>query len=193
LTDIPDAAYALFVGGLLPHKGILNVIRAIPTGLLLKVVGRPYDLAYFEILKAAAAGKDVEFITDADDLRLRELYQGAAVVLQTSLPSEGLGFDRSELLGLVALEGRAYGRPVVVTKTTSLPELVVDGQTGFIVPPHDLPALGSKITLLVRNRELARQLGRQALAHVQRHFTWEATAQRGLELYEAIGKRLGKP
>ena len=193
LTEIPDKAYALFVGRLLPHKGILNVIQSIPSDLPLKVVGRPYDSAYFETLKAAAAGKEIEFITDADDARLRELYQGAAVVLQTSLPSEGPGFDRSELLGLVALEGMAYGRPVVVTRTTSLPELVVDGETGFIVPPNDLPALGGKISLLVKDRELSRRLGRQALAHVQRHFTWEATAQRGLGHYRELGRRLGKP
>lgn len=192
LTEIPDAAYALFVGRLLPHKGILNVIQSIPSGLPLKVVGRPYDPAYFETLKATAAGKQVEFITDADDTRLRQLYQGAAVVLQTSLPSPGPGFDRSELLGLVALEGMAYGRPVIVTRTTSLPELVVDGQTGFIVPPNDLPALGAKIALLVNDRDLSRRLGRQALAHVQRHFTWEATARRGLALYQSLGKKLGK-
>lgn len=193
LTEIPDAAYALFVGRLLPHKGILNVIRSIPAGLPLKVVGRPYDPAYFESLRTHAAGKEVEFITDADDGRLRELYQGAAVVLQTSLPSEGPGFDRSELLGLVALEGMAYGRPVIVTRTTSLPELVVDGETGFIVPPNDLAALGAKITLLVRDRALSRRLGRQALAHVQHHFTWEATARRGWELYHRLGRQLKKP
>ncbi len=191
-TEIPEAAYALFVGRLLPHKGILNVIQSLPAGLPLKVVGRPYDPAYFESLKAAATDKEVEFITDADDTRLRQLYQGAAVVLQTSLPSLGPGFDRSELLGLVALEGMAYGRPVIVTRTTSLPELVMDGETGFIVPPNDLAALGSKIGLLVNNRDLSRRLGRQALAHVQRNFTWEATARRGLSFYHDLGRRLGK-
>jgi glycosyltransferase involved in cell wall biosynthesis len=191
-TEIPAVAYALFVGRLLPHKGILNVIQCLPAGVPLKVVGRPYDPAYFESLKAAAAGKDVAFITDADDAQLRRLYQGAAVVLQTSLPSPGPGFDRSELLGLVALEGMAYGRPVIVTRTTSLPELVVDGETGFIVPPHDLAALGTQIGRLVHDRELSRRLGRQALAHVRRNFTWEATARRGLGLYHALGQRLGK-
>ncbi len=192
-TEIPEVSYALFVGRLLPHKGVLNVIQSIPPELPLKVVGRPYDPDYFAIVQSAAAGKSVEFITDADDERLQALYQGATVVLQVSLPSSGVAFDRSELLGLVALEGMAHGRPVIVTRTTSLPELVVDGETGFIVPPNDLAALGAKISLLVNDRELSRRLGQKALAHARRHFTWSATARRGLDFYRELGKRLKRP
>ena len=183
--------YALVVGRLLPHKGVLQVIQAVPSDLPLRVVGRPYDAAYFGTLQAAAQGKQVTFITDAADAELVRQYAGASVVLQPSLPNPTPGGDKSELLGLVALEGMAAGKPVIVTRTTSLPELVVDGVTGFIVPPHDLVALREKINLLVRNPELSRRLGEQARDHVRQNFSWAAVAGRGLDFYRALAARHG--
>lgn len=180
------AGYALYVGRLLRHKGVLEAIQAVPATTPFHVVGRPYDPAYFEELKSAAQGKQVRFITDADDAELARQYAGASVVLQVSLPSTDGGPDKSELLGLVALEGMAGGKPVIVTRTTSLPELVVDGETGFIVPPRDLGALGAKMALLVGNPDLSRRLGRQAREHVQRRFTWDKTADVALDFYRRL-------
>ena len=183
--------YALFVGRLLPHKGVRQVIEAVTADLPLRVVGRPYDPGYFQELQAAAAGKQVTFITDASDEELIRQYAGASVVLQVSLPNPTPGGDKSELLGLVALEGMAAGKPVIVTRTTSLPELVVDGVTGFVVPPYDLVALREKISLLLRDPELSRRLGAQAREHVRTHFTWSAVARRGLDFYRALAARHG--
>lgn len=183
--------YALFVGRLLPHKGVLQAIQAVTPGMPLRVVGRPYDAEYYQHLQAAAAGKDVVFITDASDAELAQLYAGANVILQVSLPNPTPGGDKSELLGLVALEGMAAGKPVIVTRTTSLPELVVDGVTGFIVPPYDLVALRDKMGLLLRDVNLSRRMGEQARKHVQAHFTWSAVARRGLDFYRALATRHG--
>jgi glycosyltransferase involved in cell wall biosynthesis len=158
--------YALFVGRLLPHKGVWEAIQAVTPEMPLRVVGRPYSEEYFQRLKAAAAGKNVTFITDASDADLARHYAGANVVLQVSLPDPTPAGDKSELLGLVALEGMAAGKPVIVTRTTSLPELVVDGVTGYIVPPHDLAALRDRIGLLLRDPELSRQLGAQANGYI---------------------------
>lgn len=75
---------------------------------------------------------------------------------------------------------------MIVTRTTSLPELVVDGETRFIVPPRDLGALGVKMTLLVGNPDLSRRLGRQAREHVRRRFTWDKTAELALGFYRRL-------
>jgi glycosyltransferase involved in cell wall biosynthesis len=181
--------YALFVGRLLAHKGVLEVIHALPKGRELRVVGRPYDTAYFERLRQAAEGKRVTFITDADDTELARQYQGASVVLQPSLPTTGSRDDRSELLGLVAIEAQAAGKPVIVTRTTSLPELVEDGVTGRIVAPNDIAALHDALESFLGNPSYARQIGANALRLAATRFTWDSVARRGLEFYRSLAAR----
>lgn len=183
--------YALFVGRLLPHKGVLQVIEALDAETPLHVVGRPYDAGYLERLRGAAEGKRVRFFLDADDRELARQYAGASVVLQPSLPVADGAADTSELLGLVTLEAMSAGKPVVVTRAGSLPELVVDGETGFVVPPYDPAALRARTQELVASPELSRAMGDAARARARALFTWEQVAERGLALYrELIG---GKP
>ncbi len=178
--------YALFVGRLLPHKGVREIIMALPEGRELHVVGRPYDAAYFASLQAAALGRRVRFITDADDDEVARQYAGANVVLQPSLPNLDGPEDRSELLGLVAIEAQAAGKPVIVTQTTSLPELVIDGTTGFIVPPRDRAALQTALERLLGEPGLAARMGAAAREHAAAHFTWDAVARRGLGFYRQL-------
>lgn len=193
-ADVPEVGgeaaepqgYALFVGRLLPHKGVLQLIEAVGPDTPLRVLGRPYDPEYFRRLREAAAGKDVTFITDADDAELRRQYLGANVVLQPSIPVHAGMNDTAELLGLVALEGMAHGRPVIVTRTASLPELVKDGVTGFIVPPGDARALRERVELLVRDGARSRTMGDAARRHVRDNFTWDEVAGRGLEFYRKL-------
>lgn len=178
--------YALFVGRLLPHKGVLEVIQALPRARKLRILGRPYDPAYFDALRSAALGKEVTFITDADDDELARQYRGASVILQPSLPTSGGKDDRSELLGLVAIEAQMAGKPVIVTRTTSLPELVEDGVTGRVVEPRNIPALADALESFLSNPEHARRLGVNAARHAQERFTWDAVARRGLAFYSHL-------
>lgn len=193
LATQPDPArfegYALFVGRLLPHKGVREVIEALPEGRELRVVGRPYDPAYLDSLRSAAAGKNVRFITDADDAEVARQYAGANVVLQPSLPGLDGSEDRSELLGLVAIEAQASAKPVIVTRTTSLPELVLDGTTGLVVPPRDRAALHGALERLLGDAGLAARMGAAALAHARANFAWDAVARRGLEFYRLLAAR----
>lgn len=181
--------YALFVGRLLAHKGVLEVIQALPRTRKLRILGRPYDPAYFDTLRAAAVAKDVTFITDADDTELARQYRGASVILQPSLPTSGGKHDRSELLGLVAIEAQMAGKPIIVTRTTSLPELVEDGVTGRIVEPRNIPALSDALESILSNPEYARRIGTNAARHAQEHFTWDAVARRGLAFYAQLATR----
>jgi len=178
--------YALFVGRLLPHKGVLELIQAMPDGFELRILGRPYDAHYFELLKRCSKGKRVTFLTDADDAELARQYQGATVVLQPSIPSSTGGQDRSELLGLVAIEAQSAGKPVIVTDTTSLPELVHDGVTGRIVPSHDPNALRAALEAFLRSPEYSKEIGENAARWAANRFTWESVANRGLALYRQL-------
>lgn len=185
-TAATSGGYALYVGRLLPHKGVLPLVEAIGPATPLHVVGRPYDAAYLEKLREAAAGKAVRFILDADDAELRRQYLGATVVLQPSIPVNAGPTDTSELLGLVALEGMAHGKPVIVTRTASLPELVRDGETGFVVPPGDREALRARIESLMDDPERSRAVGEAARRHVLQNFTWDQVSRRGLTFYRSL-------
>ena len=183
VSPTPPEGYALFVGRLLPHKGVRQLIDALPAELPLRIVGRAGDAAYLESLHSAARGKNVRFIMDADESELRRQYAGANVVLQPSLPSIPGVPDKAELLGLVTLEGMASGRPVIVTKYASMPELVVDGVTGYTVEPYNADELRDRVQLLLSDPGLAISMGASARAHVEANFTWGATAARGLSFY----------
>jgi glycosyltransferase involved in cell wall biosynthesis len=178
--------YALFVGRLLPHKGALELVQALGPGTPLRVVGRVYDRGYFDRLTEAARGKAVSFHTDADDSELARHYRGASVVVQPTLPCANGGFDRSELLGLVALEGMSWGKPVVVTRTASLTETSIDGLTGRVVPPHDAAALRQAVEGFVADPALSRRVGDAARRYVLANFTWEQAARRGLDFYNRL-------
>jgi glycosyltransferase involved in cell wall biosynthesis len=92
----------------------------------------------------------------------------------------------TELLGLAVLEAMASATPVVASRTGGVPEIVRDGETGFLVPPGDVGALRDRIEELLRDPALARRLGRQAREVVLDRFTWERTAERCLAAYAEL-------
>lgn len=176
----------LFVGRLLPHKGVNYLIEAMPDGAPLRIVGRPYDPRFLATLGALAAGRRVVFEHAAGDETLVEHYRRALVTVLPSVysPVEGSPTRQPELLGLVVLESMACGTPVIVSDVASLPELVEDGVTGFVVPPNDPAAISAKIGWLRANPAAADEMGRRARAAVLGRFTWPAVAARCLDAYD---------
>jgi glycosyltransferase involved in cell wall biosynthesis len=90
--------------------------------------------------------------------------------------------SRSEGFGLAAAEAAACGLPVVATDASSLPEIVVHGTTGLLVPTDDDDALADALTRLLRDPRLAATLGAQGREHVVQHFDRRQTLERLLEL-----------
>lgn len=131
--------FAICVSRILPHKGIDRIISALPKTLELKVVGKVYDKKYFNLLKKIAHGKKVDFIQNASDQHLLELYQSANVFLQGSTHKDIYGniIQKPELMGLTTLEAMACGLPVIVSDAGSLPEMVPDNSVGRIFGTHD--------------------------------------------------------
>ena len=183
-----DPQMVAYIGRLLPHKGIEYLIDAIEPPFRLHVVGRPYDLPYLAMLKERAQGKSVVFEHDVDDRGLIERYQRAAVSVLPSVSTDWQGktTEVAELFGLVVVEAMACGTPVIVSRTTSLPELVDDGTTGFIVPPADAMALRHALRVLRDQPARAADMGTAARASVLARFTWRATAEKSLAVYRAV-------
>jgi glycosyltransferase involved in cell wall biosynthesis len=181
----PRTGETLFVGRLLPHKGVDYLVEAMPPAAPLRGVGRPYDSRFLARLETLAAGRDVTFETAADDATVVERYRTALVTVLPSVydASDGRHSRQPELLGLVVLESMACGTPAIVTRVASLPEIVEDGVTGFVVPPNDPGAIREKILWLRANPDAALEMGRRARAAVLDRFTWPAVVARCLDAY----------
>ncbi len=179
----------LFVGRLLSHKGVDDLIDALPDGLSLEVIGSAYDDAFLSDLKRAAEGREVTFVHDADDADLVAAYRRALCIVLPSVYDDRYGRSTKipELLGQTPLEGMACGIPGVVTSVASLPEVVQDGVTGFVVPPNNPTALQEKLCWLRDNPSEARSMGDAARRWVLERFTWDAVVRRCLEIYSAAG------
>ena len=94
-------------------------------------------------------------------------------------PCEREGF------GVAAAEAMAFGRPVVAAAGGALLELVVDGETGLLVPPRDAPALRAAVERLLADPELRERLGRAARERARERYGWDAVIERTLEVYRA--------
>lgn len=94
--------------------------------------------------------------------------------------------SRREALGLSLVEAAAASLPTVATAVGGVPEVVIDGVTGRLVPSEDPRALGDAITRLVSSPDKGRAQGEAARHHYLGHFTVDHMTRRTLQLYEAI-------
>lgn len=174
----------LYVGRILPHKGINYLIEALDKKTKLVVVGKTYDQKYFRLLKKIAKDKNVFFKTQVGDEELVKEYNTSLVTVLPSVYTDVYGnYGKApELLGLTLLESMACGTPVICTNVGGMPYIVKDGQTGFIVPPNNPSALREKIDYLFNHPSITSKMGRLARKQVEEKFTWEIVAQKCLAL-----------
>jgi glycosyltransferase involved in cell wall biosynthesis len=184
----------LFVGRLTPHKGVDVLIRALPPDAALTIVGsegHDRDLperGYPHLVRSLASGRLVRFAGAVDDAELASEYSRAVALVLPSVERTCYGrtIAVSELLGLVALEAMASGTPVIASRVGGLPEVVEDGETGFLVAPGDVAALRQRIEALLDDRARASRMGAQARDRVLARWTWAQCAKRCLAAYREL-------
>jgi glycosyltransferase involved in cell wall biosynthesis len=180
----------LSVGRLLPHKGANYVVEAVRPETPLTVVGRPGDDRYFKLLTELSRGKDVTFVTDASDADVLRYYQAAQVMVFGSVNRTVYGdySDLPELLGFTAMEAMACGLPVIASNVGGMSEVVVDGLTGYLVPPGDVSAIRERLDTLLGNPDLAARLGAAARQRILDKFTWDVVADDCLRGYRQLSR-----
>lgn len=186
----PDPSVArgeslLFVGRLLPHKGVNDFVDALEPGMRAEVIGPAPHAAYFEDLRIRARGKNVTFRTDCDDVALVEAYRRAACVVLPSVYRDMYGGESRvpELLGQTLLEGMACGAAGICTDVASLPEVVEHGQTGLVVPPNDPLALRAALRWILAHPQERAAMGERGRQRVLDRFSWDAVVSACLRIY----------
>ncbi|HJQ08689.1 MAG TPA: glycosyltransferase family 4 protein [Candidatus Saccharimonadales bacterium] len=178
-TPQPATRTVLFAAGLGSaerHKGLDVLLDAMATvrkelpDARLKVVGDG-DMKDEYQARAAALGlsEAVAFTGRLQSDELRQAYRSAAVF---ALPTA------NDSLPGVILEAMASGLPVVATPVGSIPSVVVDGQTGYLMRPRDSKDLAKKLIHILSDGKTARRLGRTGRKFVRTHYSWDERAER---------------
>jgi glycosyltransferase involved in cell wall biosynthesis len=181
----PEERIVSYVGKLVPRKGVDALVEAM--GLLRERPGGA------PLLVAAGIGEL------RPELEARALRLGVAdrVRFVGKVPHEDVALwmaagdvfvlpSLSEGLPTVVCEAMAVGRPVVATAVDGTPEIVEQGETGYLVPPRDPVALAEALAQVVEDPALAARLGARALERARERYTWDANARDMAAIYREL-------
>jgi glycosyltransferase involved in cell wall biosynthesis len=185
-----DAPLVGTVGRLRPWKGqdrflrsVVRVADVLPSARFLVVGGAIFDVqdSYPEYLRRLAAELGI-----AD----RVTFTGQLTDVRTALAAMDVFVHPGdpEPFGLVNLEAMAMGKPVVAFAHGALPEIVLDGETGLLVPPGSEEALAGAVIDLLGDPHRRSAMGMAGRARVEAHFTAQRMAD---EVGSALGAVLG--
>jgi glycosyltransferase involved in cell wall biosynthesis len=176
----------LLVGRLSPEKGQATLLRAAPA-VLQKVPGTRFILLGADLdhegrhlrllARTLAVEGAVEFREWLGDPRA--VFQEADVVV---LPSRSEGFGR------VLVEAACLGKPVVASRVGGIPEVVVDGVTGLLVPPENPAALAEAVVTLLRDPAIRARLGAAGRERALAHFTASRHVEEVASVYEELAQ-----
>lgn len=168
----------LFVGRLLPHKGVHVLIDALPAQATLGIAGEARDPQYRRDLQRAAQGKAVEFLGSPSDDDLAQIYRSTRFTVLPSVDAyRDQTFRQPELLGLTLLESLNVGTPVVGSDLGGMADLL-SAVNMPSAPSGDVGAWKALLVELLRNP--------QPQVRGADKFTWDATAGRAQNLYGMV-------
>lgn len=177
-----DGILVVQVSWIIPEKGIPDVLEAARLALAeepslhFAFTGEgKYRAEYTAKADSMGIGDHVTWTGQIQD------PMGEGVFAAADISCQGSRWE--EAFGLVIAEAMAFGKPFVATKVGGIPEVVIDGQTGFLVPRRDPAALAARIVELARDPGLRRRLGDAAKEYAQRHFDVRKNARALMDLY----------
>ncbi|CAN5599647.1 glycosyltransferase family 4 protein [soil metagenome] len=176
----PNPSFA-YLGRLKRYKRVDIVIRAFAqlnaAGATLEIAGKgDYRPALESLGRSLGLGDRLRFLGFVDeDEKIDLLRRSWATVLAS--PNEGWGISN--------MESAACGTPVIAGNSPGIRESVINGETGFLVPPSDVPAFAAAMRGLVAQPDLVRTLGEGGRRFAEQ-FTWERSAEQTLEHLEQV-------
>ena len=189
----PDDRMVLFVGRIEPLKGVDTLIQAMSCLQLkesqrvhLAIIGGDPSASPREMSAEMArlqklcddlsVEQTVVFLGKRDQDRLPYYYSAAELLVMPS---------HYESFGMVALEAMACGTPVIASEVGGLAYLVRDGETGFTIPDQEPEALCEKMSWLLNDHDLRKQMSERAVEYAQ-DYAWEKIAKQIIGVYEGL-------
>jgi alpha-maltose-1-phosphate synthase len=172
--------YVLFVGRITDQKGIFHLIEAarrLPAGVQVVLCASAPDTPEIEerLRRAVATMPNVRWINEMVKHEVVvQLYSHAAVFCCPSV---------YEPFGIINLEAMACETPVVASAVGGILEVVVDGETGLLVPPANPEALAAALTRLLNDPDTRRRMGQAGRRRVEAQFSWASIAERTERVY----------
>jgi len=174
--DLPND-FLLFVGSIEPRKNMITLLKAFNS--LDKTTQKNYPLILVgfkgwenkEIIKEIEKSKYIRYLGYVKDIELPHIYNLATIFIYPSL---------YEGFGLPPLEAFACGTPVIVSDTTSMPEVCIDA--ALYINPTDKEDIKEKIEILVEDKNLQKDLVKKALKRAK-DFTWEKAFNKHMEIF----------
>jgi len=175
----------LSVGRLEQNKGfdvmldaLARIRSSLPSKWLWLLVGEgPERQALQAKIRQYQFRDHVRMLGNVDDITLHNLYELATLFAHPTL------FEGSSL---VTLEAMCHARPLVGTIVGGIPDKIVRGQNGYLVPPGDAQALADKILLALRDQNRLRAMGAASYQIARERFDWRVVIHQTLALYQSI-------
>jgi starch synthase len=179
--NIPEqTSTILFFGRIWEYKGLQYLIEAEPlitrqvpeARIVIAGQGEPFD-KYEQLM----VNKDHFIVHNCyiPDEMVARLFQGASVVVLPYVEA-----SQSAVLSIAY----AFGKPVVATTVGGIPEVVDQGETGYLVPPRDPHSLAQAIVALLQDHDLRKKMGRKALEKTESELSWSSIARKTLQVYQ---------
>lgn len=168
LAQLPEEGYLLYVGAFLKEKGVEVVLRAY-AGLVNRIrTTTNKDVPPLVLIGYQTAGWHIPAIDSTYNIFVFKDWPHSAVMEAWKRCSIALiPSIWSEPFGIVALEAMSMGKPIIASRIGGLSDIIVDKETGFLIPPGDDQALQEAIQYLLDNPEQRKRMGNSAKQRVQ--------------------------
>lgn len=159
-------------------QAMSRVIEKFPDAKL-NIAGKgPMEEIIRSMISQLNLEKSVSMVGFIEKEKVYEFIRSHHMMVMPSVGEEGFG--------VAALEAGACARPVIASRVGGVPEVVIDGTTGLLVPPGNVGELANSIIKLADNISLCHQLGQNGYYHVKENFQWEKSLDMMSELYERL-------
>ena len=175
----------LYVGRIVPHKGLQYLVRAVP------LVLRELPETKFVIAgEEKEDGQEIKRLVDRIDVSSSVIFTG--YVPEEYLPKIYASCDVFcspslwEGFGMPFIEASACGKPCVGFRTHAIPEVVEDHNTGILAEPRNVKQLADALVAILSDKNLAKRMGVKAAKRVEKFYSWERITDQVLEVYRSL-------